>query len=114
MSDRDGWHSDDDATTLAAKIRSGHLTARDSVGRALAAVRDRDTALNCFTSVLKDSAIAQADVVDKRIARGEDPGPLAGVPFAVKNLFDIRGVTTLAGVENPGHEPSGGSRCNRR
>jgi AtzE family amidohydrolase len=35
--------------------------------------------------------------VDEAVARGEDPGPLAGVPFAAKNLFDVRGVVTLAG-----------------
>ena len=39
----------------------------------------------------------QAANVDSAIARGEDPGPLAGVPFAVKNLLDIEGLPTLAG-----------------
>ena len=47
--------------------------------------------------MLADSARAQAAEIDRRIAAGEDPGPLAGVPFAVKNLFDIAGITTIAG-----------------
>jgi aspartyl-tRNA(Asn)/glutamyl-tRNA(Gln) amidotransferase subunit A len=41
--------------------------------------------------------VAEAQVVDAKVAAGQDPGPLAGVPFAVKNLFDVQGLTTLAG-----------------
>eukprot|EP00903_Cladosiphon_okamuranus_P004423 g4421.t1 len=62
-------------------------------------------ALNCYTSVLSKRALAKASALDRRIAEGQHPGPLAGVPFAVKNLYDIEGVTTLAGskinAENP-------------
>jgi AtzE family amidohydrolase len=61
--------------------------------------------LNCFTSVLRDSALVQAEAVDCRIAAGDDAGPLAGVPFAVKNLFDIGGVTTLAGSKIHAEKP---------
>ncbi len=53
--------------------------------------------LNCFSAIFRDSALIAAAAVDRKIQRGIDPGPLAGVPFAVKNLFDIKGVTTLAG-----------------
>jgi AtzE family amidohydrolase len=53
--------------------------------------------LNCFTVVLSDRALSEAEAIDRKIAEGEDPGPLAGVPFAAKNLFDIRGIPTLAG-----------------
>jgi AtzE family amidohydrolase len=55
------------------------------------------TALNAFTRLLADEALADAARVDDAIAAGRDPGPLAGVPFAVKNLFDVEGVVTLAG-----------------
>ena len=41
--------------------------------------------------------MAGAAAVDARIAAGEDPGPLAGVPYAAKNLFDLTGIPTLAG-----------------
>jgi Asp-tRNA(Asn)/Glu-tRNA(Gln) amidotransferase A subunit family amidase len=57
--------------------------------------------------VLADRARADADRVDEAIAAGRDPGPLAGMPFAAKNLFDIAGVTTLAGSRiNAGRAPA--------
>jgi AtzE family amidohydrolase len=86
-----------DATGLAQAIRSRKLSAREITGLALEAIRQHNPVLNCFTAVLNDSALAQADLIDRRIAAGEEPGGLAGVPFAVKNLFDISGLTTIAG-----------------
>ena len=90
-----------DATTsalaIAAAVRAGKVRARDVVGDALARIAQRDVALNAFTVVLSEHARADADTIDRRLAQGKDPGPLAGVPFAVKNLFDIAGVSTLAG-----------------
>jgi AtzE family amidohydrolase len=67
------------------------------VEAALGRIAARDGALNSFTAVLADAARHEAAAVDTRVARGEDPGLLAGVPFAVKNLFDVKGLTTLAG-----------------
>jgi AtzE family amidohydrolase len=90
-----------DATTsalaIAAAVRAGKVRARDVVADALARIARRDVALNAFTAVLSERARADADTIDRRLAQGDDPGPLAGVPFAVKNLFDIAGVSTLAG-----------------
>ena len=86
-----------DAAGIASAVRAGKLHAREVTEAALAAIRRRDGELNCFTRVLDAEALAAADAVDRRIAAGEDVGPLAGVPFAAKNLFDIAGVTTLAG-----------------
>jgi aspartyl-tRNA(Asn)/glutamyl-tRNA(Gln) amidotransferase subunit A len=60
-----------------------------SVEEALASIRAKDGAINAFTAVLEDRARATA-------ARKVE-GPLAGVPFAVKNLFDVKGLSTLAG-----------------
>jgi AtzE family amidohydrolase len=60
-----------------------------AVGRALAAIRARNGAVNAFTAVLERRARATA--------RRRRRGPLAGVPFAVKNLFDVKGLSTLAG-----------------
>jgi len=56
-----------------------------------------DPKLNAFTLVLADQALADARRLDRRIADGLPVGPLAGLPFAVKNLFDIKGQVTLAG-----------------
>ena len=85
------------AVAIAAAVRTGQVTARNVVAAALERVAERDRALNCFTHVAGDAALAEASRVDAQVAAGRDPGPLAGVPFAVKNLFDIAGITTLAG-----------------
>ena len=94
-----------DATGLAEAIRSRKLSAKEATTRALEACAWHNATLNCFTKVLNDSALAQADLIDRRIAANEDPGPLAGVPFGVKNLFDIEGVTTIAGSKIHAEKP---------
>jgi aspartyl-tRNA(Asn)/glutamyl-tRNA(Gln) amidotransferase subunit A len=63
----------------------------------LARIRERDPLLNAFTAVTEQRALARARALDKAQANGGKLGPLAGVPFAVKNLFDIEGLPTLAG-----------------
>ena len=85
------------AVAIAAAVRARRVSAREVVAAALDRIARRDGALNCFTHVAGEAALAEAGRVDARAAAGEDPGPLAGVPFAVKNLFDVAGVTTLAG-----------------
>jgi AtzE family amidohydrolase len=88
-----------DALTIAAAVRSGEARAVDIAAAALARIAAHDPGLNSFTTVTADRALAAAREVDARRARGEDPGALAGVPFAVKNLFDIQGVVTVAGSQ---------------
>jgi len=96
-----------DALGIAADIRARRLTARAVAARALERVRVRDASLNCFTAVLAESALRDAEAVDAALAAGGDPGPLAGVPFAIKNLLDVTGLTTLAGSKiNAGHPPA--------
>ena len=96
-----------DALGIAADVRARRVTARAVAARALERVRARDASLNCFTTVLAESALRDAEAVDAAIAAGGDPGPLAGVPFAVKNLLDVAGLTTLAGSKiNAGHPPA--------
>jgi AtzE family amidohydrolase len=85
------------ALAIAGAVRARRVTARDVTTAALARIAERDPALGCFTHVRADAALAEAARVDERVAAGEDAGPLAGVPFAVKNLFDVAGLTTLAG-----------------
>jgi AtzE family amidohydrolase len=86
-----------DAVGTADAVRCRRLTARDAVEAALGRIAARDGALNSFTTVRADAARREAHAVDALVARGENPGSLAGVPFAVKNLFDVQGLTTLAG-----------------
>jgi AtzE family amidohydrolase len=64
---------------------------------ALARIAKHDPVLNSFTDVTADRARAKARAVDAAIAAGKNAGPLAGVPFAVKNLFDVQGLPTRAG-----------------
>ncbi len=86
-----------DAMATAAAVRSGELKATEVLDATLARIAERDPAINSFTTVTEGRARAEAERVDRVVADGEDPGPLAGVPVAVKNLFDIRGVVTLSG-----------------
>ena len=87
----------DDATAIAAAVRSGRSRATSIVEDALAGIARADGRYNAFTHVLDDQARKDAARIDATVTAGRDPGPLAGVPFAVKNLFDVAGLTTLAG-----------------
>ncbi len=82
---------------IAADMQGRTLTATAVIDATLTRIAALNPKLNAFTEVTGDRARKRAKEMDERIARGEKPGPLAGVPFAVKNLFDISGVTTLAG-----------------
>lgn len=79
----------------AAAVRSGTLSARALAEEALAAL-EADTHV-AVTRVLHERARAEADAVDAMVAAGRDPGPLAGVPYGVKDLFDLAGLPTTAG-----------------
>jgi len=84
-------------TTILHAIASGERSAREVCDEALAHIEASDDAINAFTETTAQRARAEADAVDARRARGEALPPLAGLPYAVKNLFDIEGLTTLAG-----------------
>jgi AtzE family amidohydrolase len=85
------------AADIVAAIAAGRTTASSIIEATLARIRERDPLLNSFTTVVEQRALARARALDDARARGEPLGPLAGVPFAVKNLFDIAGLPTLAG-----------------
>src|SRR6516165_8535622 len=85
------------ASHLAAEVASGRLSALQVIEATLARIRKRDLLLNSFTAVTEQRARDRARALDRARASGEGPGPLAGVPFAVKNLFDVAGLPTLAG-----------------
>ena len=85
------------ALAIAAMVRSGATSAAAVAEAALARIALRNPVLNAFTTITAERALNDARGVDAKLARGEDPGPLAGVPFAVKDLFDIAAVVTRAG-----------------
>jgi AtzE family amidohydrolase len=93
------------AVAIAEAIRQGKVNATEIVTVALNHIEERERSLNCFTTVMNQNALADAEAIDRLIADGKNPGLLAGVPFAVKNLFDIAEIPTLAGskinAENP-------------
>jgi AtzE family amidohydrolase len=95
------------AGDLAAEVTAGRLKALEIVEVTLARIRARDPLLNSFTAVTEQRARERALALDESRASGKLLGPLAGVPFAVKNLFDIAGLPTIAGSKiNREKEPA--------
>lgn len=85
------------AADIAAAVASHKVSAAAVVKAALGRIGMRNPAFNAFVTMTAERALARAWEIDNEIARGMTPGPLAGVPFAVKNLYDVAGLPTLAG-----------------
>jgi aspartyl-tRNA(Asn)/glutamyl-tRNA(Gln) amidotransferase subunit A len=85
------------AAETARLVRSGQLSARESTRAALDRIEGLNDKLNAFVIIDEGLALAAADAVDATIAAGGDPGPLAGVPFGVKDLDDCAGLPTGRG-----------------
>ena len=96
-----------DAIQIAAQVRSGSVSAADVVEQHLAAIAAREPEIHAFNLVMTEQARARAAEVDAMVAAGRDPGPLAGVPIALKDNMCTRGVPTtcsskiLAGWKPP-------------
>jgi aspartyl-tRNA(Asn)/glutamyl-tRNA(Gln) amidotransferase subunit A len=91
--------ADASAIVIAEKVRCGALGAQLIVENVLADIQLRNDSFNCFTRVLAETARKAAQVIDQKVMDGVDPGPLAGVPFGAKDLFDIAGIPTTAGAK---------------
>ncbi|PPQ16320.1 AtzE family amidohydrolase [Bradyrhizobium sp. AC87j1] len=85
------------ASEIASAVASRRMSALDATEAALSRIKQHDGILNSFTDVTAERARAKARAIDADIAAGKEVGPLAGVPFAVKNLFDVTGLSTRAG-----------------
>lgn len=94
---RPGVVARDSASALAGKVRRGEVRAKDIARAALDAARDWQHA-NIFIALREDDVLAQAAEIDARVARGDDPGPLAGVPIAIKDLMAVRGYRMTGGT----------------
>jgi amidase len=91
----------DGVAETARRTTSGEVTARAVVDGSLDRIAAGDPALNAFSVVLADSARREADQLDERLASGDTPGPLHGVPIAIKEELDVAGtVTTYGGDGN--------------
>jgi len=82
---------------LVRAVRAGSVSASSLVEKALHQIATLDSALNAFCTVTADQARADALDIDRRLAAGEDVGPLVGVPVAIKDLVCTRGVRTTFG-----------------
>jgi aspartyl-tRNA(Asn)/glutamyl-tRNA(Gln) amidotransferase subunit A len=82
------------AGEIAAAVRSGERRAIDVLEEHLARIASREDEIHAFNTVLEDDARAAADAIDIAVAEGRDPGPLAGVPVALKDNLCTRGVPT--------------------
>lgn len=92
---------------LASLIAAGELSAVQALQACEQRISDTDERVNAFTGRCHARALAEAQAIDQRRARGEALPPLAGVPYAVKNLFDVQGEVTLAGSKiNASHAPA--------
>jgi aspartyl-tRNA(Asn)/glutamyl-tRNA(Gln) amidotransferase subunit A len=85
------------AADIARAVTGRTMSAVEAIDAALARIAKHDGVLNSFTDITADRARAKARAIDAAIAAGQSVGPLAGVPFAVKNLFDVAGLPTRAG-----------------
>ena len=93
---RESWVGRD-ARSIAEAVRSGQVSARTVVEEHLARVDECNVELNALVTVCAEEARTAADSLDERRLLGETLGPLAGVPFTVKDLIATAGVRTTAG-----------------
>jgi aspartyl-tRNA(Asn)/glutamyl-tRNA(Gln) amidotransferase subunit A len=81
----------------ARRVRAGDVSPVALTAASLERIAALDSEVNSFITVTADEAVYDAGRIETELARGEDPGPLAGVPIAIKDLFDTAGVRTTAG-----------------
>lgn len=93
------------SVALARAIAAGDISAREATQACMDRIDATDGAINAFTSKSYPRALQEADAVDAKRARGEVLPPLAGVPYAVKDLFDVAGEVTRAGSKVNRHNP---------
>jgi aspartyl-tRNA(Asn)/glutamyl-tRNA(Gln) amidotransferase subunit A len=85
-------------TGLSARIRAGRLGAVACAEELLRRIAALDERLHAFIRVMPERALAQAQAAESALKSGAEPGPLHGIPYAAKDLFDVKGVPTTAGT----------------
>ena len=96
---------------LAGSVRSGDISAIELVADALERSDRSQPALNAFISLDHERALDAATQIDSAVARGTDPGPLAGIPVAVKDLIDHAGRPNTRGGSFPPGQPTATAPC---
>jgi amidase len=85
------------ATELVRRIRMKDLSVKEAIEAHLAQIERLNPRMNAIVTLLPEQAIEQATAADETLARGEDVGPLHGLPIAHKDLFPTRGIRTTFG-----------------
>ncbi len=85
------------ATALAERIRAGELSPLDLCEAYLERIRALNPELNAFRLIAEDRALAAAEAAERQLRAGIDLGPLHGIPYVTKDLFDVAGLPTTAG-----------------
>jgi aspartyl-tRNA(Asn)/glutamyl-tRNA(Gln) amidotransferase subunit A len=104
-----------DATELRNAVRSRQVKAVDALEAVLQRALAVNPALNAFHEILVDDALAQAQAIDRTITAGRDPGPMAGIPLAVKDNITTRiGQTTCSSRMLQGYRSPFDATCVER
>ena len=91
--------------SIVRGVHAGEMLAEEALEHCIARIETTDCRVNAFTDGTFERAIHEARAIDQRRQRGEVLPPLAGMPYAVKNLFDVEGLTTRAGSRVRNGEP---------
>lgn len=103
------------ASRIARAIREREVSSEEVVAAFLARIEAVNGRLNAVVALRPEAALEEAREADRRLARGEAPGPLHGVPITVKDSFDTAGVVTTGGTEGlAGHVPEADATAVRR
>lgn len=95
------------ASDCTSAFSRGEVSAREIAQASLTRIAIKNPHLNAFIDITSERALVEADALDKMRREGAALPPLAAVPYAVKNLFDVAGVTTLAGARlHAGNPPA--------
>ena len=94
-----GWNLKEDgfSSELAGAVRARRVSSQQLVERSLERIARLDGQLNAVVALRAELALGEARALDERVAAGEDPGPLAGLPVLVKDLEDVAGMRTTRG-----------------
>ena len=86
-------------TELAASLQKGDITSTQLTEHLLDRIQALDGTLNAFRVTCPEQALAAAERVDHKLKHGHDMGLLHGIPYAAKDLFDVKGLPTSAGAK---------------